>query len=85
MRTNEGGLEQAPSDPPAAAARKEPWPLHSQQLIAAQAPHDLQPQVPLHTCMRDALSFKLTRRTHPAGRSGLELAGRWLRWGRAGG
>jgi hypothetical protein len=30
-------------------------------------------------------SFKPTRRTHPAGRSGLGLAGRWLHWGRAGG
>ena len=30
-------------------------------------------------------SFKPARRTHPAGRSGLGLAGRWLRWGRVGG
>ena len=30
-------------------------------------------------------SLKPTRRTHPAGKSNLELAGRWLRWGRVGG
>lgn len=30
-------------------------------------------------------SLKPTRRTHPAGRSHLGLAGHWLRWGRVGG
>jgi len=82
------GLKELPSDPPAAAAPEWDRPLHSQQPIAAPGSARLAALKtrPWRWVNRPAArSFKPARRIHPAGRSHLGLAGRWLRWGRVGG
>ena len=70
------------------AALQWPCSLHSQQHIAAPGSGRLAPLQATTWRWVDPpveRSFTPTLRTHPAERSHLGLAGRWLRWGRVGG